>query len=147
MKIILAYLTHNTGTFGTFLIHTNWKNLLTETIWKAVLCCVSVCSNTLTDFSGVIESPNFPNPYPHSRNCSWLIDTTLGNTVNISFSHFEIESHSGCQFDYLQVKYFIACTWPYRKLQQMVHELLFFLNEGTLFSQHCVRLQIFQRES
>ncbi|WAR06690.1 CUBN-like protein, partial [Mya arenaria] len=64
---------------------------------------VSVCSNTLTDFSGVIESPNFPNPYPHNLNCTWVIDTTMGNIVNISFSHFDIESHSNCQFDYLQI--------------------------------------------
>ncbi|WAR06635.1 CUBN-like protein [Mya arenaria] len=60
-----------------------------------------VCSNTLTNFSGVIESPNFPNAYPHNLNCTWVIDTTMGNTVNISFSHFSLEKN--CNFDYLKI--------------------------------------------
>ena len=63
----------------------------------------SECNNLLTSFSGVIESPNFPNAYPHNRNCTWVIQTTLGNTVNASFSHFDIESHSQCRYDRLQV--------------------------------------------
>ncbi|XP_041372182.1 cubilin-like [Gigantopelta aegis] len=64
----------------------------------------TVCNNVLTSFSGVIESPNFPNRYPHNRNCTWIIQTTLGNTVNVSFSHFDIESHSSCRYDRLQVR-------------------------------------------
>ncbi|XP_048237900.1 cubilin-like isoform X1 [Haliotis rufescens] len=64
----------------------------------------STCNNRLTAFSGVIESPNFPNPYPHRRNCTWIIDTTLGNTINVSFSNFDIESHSSCNYDYLQIR-------------------------------------------
>jgi hypothetical protein len=27
----------------------------------------------LRGLSGVVESPNFPQPYPHNRNCSWTI--------------------------------------------------------------------------
>lgn len=63
----------------------------------------SVCDTVLTDYSGVIESPNFPNPYPHNRNCTWVIQATLGNTLNVSFSHFQVETHTSCNYDHLQV--------------------------------------------
>ena len=76
----------------------------------------SECNNLLTSFSGVIESPNFPNAYPHNRNCTWVIQTTLGNTVNASFSHFDIESHSQCRYDRLQV-----CQLSLRHVSVMFH--------------------------
>lgn len=72
--------------------------------WRsAVLFFHSVCDTVLTDYSGVIESPNFPNPYPHNRNCTWIIQATLGNTLNVSFSHFQVETHTSCNYDHLQV--------------------------------------------
>ncbi|XP_052697133.1 cubilin-like isoform X2 [Crassostrea angulata] len=64
----------------------------------------SICDTVLTDYSGVIESPNFPNPYPHNRNCTWVIQATLGNTLNVSFSHFQVETHTSCNYDHLQVR-------------------------------------------
>ncbi|XP_071156308.1 cubilin-like isoform X2 [Mytilus edulis] len=64
----------------------------------------SNCNVRLTSWSGVIESPNFPNAYYHNRNCTWTIETTMGNTINASFSHFDIESHSNCLYDYLQIR-------------------------------------------
>ncbi|KAH3692443.1 hypothetical protein DPMN_194284 [Dreissena polymorpha] len=64
---------------------------------------VSSCSNNQTAYSGVIESPNFPNAYPHNRNCTWIINAALGNSVNISFSHFDVETHRNCTYDYLKI--------------------------------------------
>ncbi|XP_061178089.1 cubilin-like [Saccostrea echinata] len=64
----------------------------------------SICDTTLSDYSGVIESPNFPNPYAHNRNCTWIIQTTLGNTINASFSHFQVETHTSCAYDHLQIR-------------------------------------------
>ncbi|KAL3836256.1 hypothetical protein ACJMK2_021695 [Sinanodonta woodiana] len=65
---------------------------------------MSNCNNRLTSFSGVIESPNFPNPYPYNRNCTWIIDTSLGNTINMSFSHFDLETHTSCRYDHLEIR-------------------------------------------
>jgi hypothetical protein len=62
------------------------------------------CEVTLTSVSGVIESPNFPNPYPGKRSCAWKIQSTYGNTLNVSFSHFDLEAQSTCTSDYLQVR-------------------------------------------
>ena len=33
----------------------------------------------LTGLGGVIESPNFPNNYPPSRNCTWQLIAPVGN--------------------------------------------------------------------
>ncbi|XP_033761795.1 cubilin-like [Pecten maximus] len=64
----------------------------------------SVCNVRLTDFTGVIESPNFPQPYPHNRNCTWIIETSMGNTITAAFSHFDVETHHSCSWDYLQIR-------------------------------------------
>ena len=61
------------------------------------------CNNQLTSRTGVIESPNFPNPYPYSRTCTWVVAAPLGSTINASFSHFGLERNTGCQYDYLEV--------------------------------------------
>ncbi|PVD35988.1 hypothetical protein C0Q70_02958 [Pomacea canaliculata] len=64
----------------------------------------SDCTNRLTAFSGAIESPNYPQPYPHNISCTWIIDTTEGNAVNISFATFDLESDSNCRYDYLEIR-------------------------------------------
>ena len=71
-----------------------------------------MCNTELRGSSGVIESPNFPNPYPHSRNCTWVIAAPLGNRVNLTFSHFDVESHSPspsgtgviCAYDFVEIR-------------------------------------------
>ena len=61
----------------------------------------------VTGLSGVIESANFPDPYPHNRNCTWEIEVPKGNKINASFSHFEMEdphhSTGDCLFDFLKM--------------------------------------------
>ncbi|XP_043205584.1 cubilin-like [Amphibalanus amphitrite] len=64
------------------------------------------CNNVVTGHRGVIESPNFPNRYPHDRDCTWTIKAPRGNALNISFSHFDVEDpiSSGCEYDFLEIK-------------------------------------------
>ncbi len=72
-----------------------------------------VCNNELTGYSGAIASPNFPDPYPHNRDCLWLIKPPKGNTVNLTFSHFEMEDHfhnGSCVWDFLEVFEFVSFT-------------------------------------
>ncbi|XP_063985313.1 cubilin homolog [Diachasmimorpha longicaudata] len=69
----------------------------------------TLCQNKLHAHSGVIESPNFPDRYPPNLNCSWIIDAPIGNKINISFSHFDLEpgnpfTENPCTFDYLNIK-------------------------------------------
>ena len=65
----------------------------------------AVCNTEVSGLSGVIESPNFPRPYPHDRNCTWTIAAPQGNRVSITFSHFEVEDHpeGNCTFDFVEV--------------------------------------------
>ncbi|XP_014605735.1 PREDICTED: cubilin-like [Polistes canadensis] len=65
------------------------------------------CHNTLNGFRGVIESPNFPNEYENSKNCSWIINAPIGNKINLTFSHFDVEGpmkNNSCNYDYLEIK-------------------------------------------
>lgn len=64
------------------------------------------CTKKLSGYSGVIESPNFPDKYPHHADCEWTIDVPLGNKLHIEFSRFELEVPlftSSCDFDYLEI--------------------------------------------
>ncbi|XP_057337332.1 cubilin-like isoform X2 [Microplitis mediator] len=66
----------------------------------------TLCVNQLRGFNGVIESPNFPEKYSSSVNCSWIINAPIGNKINITFSHFDLETSSedGCKYDYLSIR-------------------------------------------
>lgn len=70
------------------------------------------CNRTLFGFSGILESPNFPNNYLNNLDCKWRIKVNQGNKVNIEFSHFDLENvnvyeaENGthlCQYDYLEI--------------------------------------------
>lgn len=75
---------------------------------------LTVCNITLKSLRGVLESPNFPGPYPNNRNCLWTIAAPSGNQIKYSFSHFQVEEgiqpyspSSPCTYDYLEV---IKCS-------------------------------------
>ncbi|NWR62051.1 CDCP2 protein, partial [Bucorvus abyssinicus] len=61
------------------------------------------CGGVLSAPSGNFSSPNFPGPYPYETECMWLIVVAEGSSVLLSFSHFELEYHASCAYDYLQV--------------------------------------------
>ncbi|NWH68012.1 CDCP2 protein, partial [Geococcyx californianus] len=61
------------------------------------------CGGVLSAPSGNFSSPNFPRPYPYETECTWLIVVAEGSSVLLSFSHFELEYHAACAYDYLQV--------------------------------------------
>lgn len=77
-----------------------------DTIWNYTEQFVSECNTILKNHRGVVESINFPRPYPFNRNCTYVIDAGLGNTINATFSHFELENHANCEYDYVMVSIF-----------------------------------------
>jgi cubilin len=54
----------------------------------------------------VIESPNFPQSYENLSNCSWIISVPIGNQINITFSHFNIQTgiDDTCNKDYIRIQ-------------------------------------------
>ncbi|XP_025942654.1 CUB domain-containing protein 2 isoform X2 [Apteryx rowi] len=77
----------------------------------AVLCAVRPtaagpgikCGGVLSAPSGNFCSPNFPGLYPYDTECTWLIVVAEGSSVLLTFSHFDLEYHDACGYDYLQV--------------------------------------------
>ena len=53
-----------------------------------MLLLYTVNRNDITGYTGVIESPDFPNGSPENSNFTWRITVPKGNKINITFSHF-----------------------------------------------------------
>ena len=64
------------------------------------------CTRNITGYRGVIESPNFPQPYDSLLNCTWTITAPHGNKINLTFSHFDLETKTfkECIKDYLLIE-------------------------------------------
>ncbi|XP_053323004.1 cubilin [Spea bombifrons] len=52
---------------------------------------------------GILESLNYPNSYPLNQHCNWTIQTTSGNTINYTFTTFDVESSLSCGYDYVKL--------------------------------------------
>ncbi|CAJ0566031.1 unnamed protein product, partial [Mesorhabditis spiculigera] len=66
-------------------------------------CKEGGCFFELNDPSGEITSPNHPNEYPKGENCTWHVLTTPGHRISLDFETFELEEHSLCTYDKLEV--------------------------------------------
>ena len=64
-------------------------------------CCVNVNTDYCSDCNclggGVITSPGFPENYDNNLDLTWLIQVQVGQTIEIFFQFFDIESHSSCR--------------------------------------------------
>lgn len=78
--------------------------------WSAVFfvlfSTVECSGNLFTQRTGTITSPDYPNPYPKSSECSYTIDLEDGFMVSLQFEDiFDIEDHPEvpCPYDYIKV--------------------------------------------
>ncbi|XP_006766106.1 PREDICTED: cubilin, partial [Myotis davidii] len=62
------------------------------------------CGGIQTGESGVIASPNYPASYDSLTHCAWLLEVPEGDTITLTFSDFDIESHSTCAWDSVTVR-------------------------------------------
>ncbi|KAI5643882.1 CUB domain-containing protein [Phthorimaea operculella] len=65
---------------------------------------MSACGGVLTSEEGSIASPNYPQSYPIDSNCEWILSTSPGNKVYITFEQFDIKWSENCNEDYLEVR-------------------------------------------
>lgn len=84
------------------------------------VCDATGCGGNFTTMNGVIMSKNYPNNYPHSTECEWLIQLPDNHPVVINFTDFDVEG-GYCSFDYVAVSSFLN---------------LFFYLHGYCFSHH-----------
>ncbi|XP_069504454.1 cubilin [Ambystoma mexicanum] len=52
---------------------------------------------------GILESANYPQAYPHNMHCNWTIQASSGNTINYTFSAFNLEPTFSCAYDYVKL--------------------------------------------
>ena len=63
----------------------------------------SVCGGEFQGPTGYITSPFYPDSYPNDRECVYVIAQPPGTRIHLEFMEFDVESHSDCMFDYLEV--------------------------------------------
>lgn len=61
------------------------------------------CGGILTSFTGVIQSPNYPDPYHHNAECVWKIHLSRGSRIRLAFVDVEMERTDECNLDYVEV--------------------------------------------
>ncbi|XP_045516085.1 cubilin-like [Pieris brassicae] len=66
----------------------------------------SICHKTIMGDSGIIKSPGYPFKYPKNTVCEYVIGTSPGKIIQLSFQDFDIEDNRfyNCQYDYVEVR-------------------------------------------
>uniref|UniRef100_A0AAY4CRV8 Neuropilin n=1 Tax=Denticeps clupeoides TaxID=299321 RepID=A0AAY4CRV8_9TELE len=69
----------------------------------------SDCSRNFTSLSGMIESPGFPDKYPHNLECTFIIIAPPHMDITLTFLTFDLENdplqglEGDCKYDWLEV--------------------------------------------
>lgn len=72
--------------------------------------CVSLCSpavpcgGNVTAQNGTVYSPGFPNQYPNSQDCTWLLTVPVGYGIHLNFTLLQTEPYND----------FITVWWVHR---------------------------------
>uniref|UniRef100_A0A669EUV2 CUB and Sushi multiple domains 2 n=1 Tax=Oreochromis niloticus TaxID=8128 RepID=A0A669EUV2_ORENI len=61
--------------------------------------CTAPCGGNLTGPSGLILSPDYPEPYPHGRECDWTVTVTQDYVISLTFNQFSLEP----SYDFLHI--------------------------------------------
>ncbi|XP_055528454.1 cubilin homolog [Wyeomyia smithii] len=61
------------------------------------------CGGVLTSPKGSIISPHYPEPYGNNAQCNWRISVSAGSAIHIVFMDLELEGHTSCRYDYLEI--------------------------------------------
>lgn len=62
------------------------------------------CGGDYYQTSGVIKSPGYPDHYPHSADCLWMLHAPNGRQIMLNVTDFVTEYHSNCKYDYLEIR-------------------------------------------
>lgn len=82
-------------------------------VWRYTVCmqertlhwplCLASCGGILTNSSGIITSPGFPNSYANNLLCDWDITGPVGKKIAVTFTDMELEHLANTCFDKIQV--------------------------------------------
>ena len=59
-------------------------------------------------------SPNYPENYPSSTTCEWVITVSEGHRIQLSFPFIDLEEHGACVWDNLM----IYDGWSYMRFKR-----------------------------
>ncbi|TNN61141.1 Cubilin [Liparis tanakae] len=65
---------------------------------------IASCSRTYEQEHGYLKSPGWPDIYPHNLDCAIILKAPQNSSISFFFNSFDIESHSQCEFDYLEIR-------------------------------------------
>ncbi|KZC14141.1 Cubilin [Dufourea novaeangliae] len=63
-----------------------------------------VCGGHFIKLNGMIKSPGYPERYPNRRECVWVVEAPNRQRVILNVQNFELEYHSSCVFDHLEIR-------------------------------------------
>ncbi|XP_053569959.1 cubilin [Bombina bombina] len=64
---------------------------------------IEECGGEYTGTTGTLSSPNYPNLYPHNRECQWRITVPEGKLVTLTINDLRIQDHPSCDYDYVAI--------------------------------------------
>ncbi|XP_019762656.1 tolloid-like protein 1 isoform X1 [Dendroctonus ponderosae] len=68
---------------------------------------LDACGGTFKAPKGTIASPSFPELYPGSKQCTWIIEAPLQHIVVLNFTHLDVEGNNYddqlCEYDQVNV--------------------------------------------
>ncbi|XP_030381464.1 cubilin homolog [Scaptodrosophila lebanonensis] len=62
----------------------------------------SKCGGKMITKQGIIQSPQYPMPYPINSNCEWTIEVSPHHTINFELEDISLETGHSCGWDYLE---------------------------------------------
>ena len=65
------------------------------------------CSTLITNPSGSITSPRYPDSYPANKDCTWLISVSGNRKISLMFTQFDVyqgANSKSCSDDFLEVR-------------------------------------------
>lgn len=79
------------------------KNVTCQSVSMLLLPVFLVCGGTFTKMAGSMRSPDYPEDYPESVTCQWVIKLPVQYKVRLEFTDFLLENSESCRFDFVLV--------------------------------------------
>ena len=65
---------------------------------------VGTCGEKFSTPQGIFTSPSYPRDYPAKADCIYTISQPTGTIIQLNFLSMDIETHSTCKLDYLEIR-------------------------------------------
>merc|ERR1712038_1619412 len=91
------------GNVATVTFHSDLSIVATGFTASFIAIPAPVVVDPAPETEGTLTSPGFPGNYDNNLDLSWTLSVPEGMAVAISIGDFALESHSNCNYDYLEL--------------------------------------------